>query len=273
MESWLRQTARARVAEWIVVSPRAATAEEEVLLARAPARWIERAGTRYYALKNEGIREARGRFVALADSDARPAEDWLERALAAFEGSDSSVALVTGRTRYLPGPFSRDMAIAQLPNQADQPHDTTHFLAHNVLLRAEIVRPLLFAGEAIRLGSDTHLAGRLIESGYRVRYDPSLRVEHNYCRHWMELYRHCVVLGYSYALFQEHVGKPHPNRLLDFAGRMRVLLTRWRKLRHPMGLPLWRLPLSLLFFAAFSVAIGHGYEMAIRGRPEPFARF
>ena len=56
MESWLRQTARARVAEWIVVSPRAATPEETALLARAPARWIQRSGTRYYGLKNEGIR-------------------------------------------------------------------------------------------------------------------------------------------------------------------------------------------------------------------------
>ena len=36
MEAWLRQTAVARVAEWIVVSPRPATPEEKTLLARAP---------------------------------------------------------------------------------------------------------------------------------------------------------------------------------------------------------------------------------------------
>ncbi len=210
MESWLRQTARARVAEWIVVSPRPAAPEETALLARAPARWIEKPGTRYYGLKNEGIRRARGRFIALADSDALPADDWLESALAVLERSDPSVALLTGRTRYLPGPFSREMVIAQLPNQADLPHDTTHFLAHNVLLRAEAVRPLLFAGDAIRLGSDTHLAGRLIESGYRLRYDPSLRVTHNYGRHWSELYRHCMVIGYALGTLSGVHGRTAP---------------------------------------------------------------
>ena len=273
MEAWLRQTARARVAEWIVVSPRAPRPEEKALLARAPARWIEQPGTRYYGLKNEGIRQARGRFIALADSDALPADDWLESGLAVLERSDPRVALVTGRTRYLPGPFSREMAIAQLPNQEDLAHDTTHFLAHNVLLRTEAVRPLLFSGDAIRLGSDTHLAGRLIEAGYRLRYDPSLRATHNYCRHWDELYRHCVVIGYAYESFQKLLEGPRPNLLLDFVGRMRVLLARWIDLRRPMGIPFRRLPLSLFFFVFYSVAIAHGSAMAARGRPEPFARF
>jgi len=135
------------------------------------------------------------------------------------------------------------------------------------------VRPLLFSGDAIRLGSDTHLAGRVIETGYRLRYDPALRATHNYCRHWNEIYRHCVVIGYGYGRFQEYTGGPHPNRLLDFAGRVRVLLARWREFRRPLGIPLWRLPVSLFFFAAFSMAVAHGYEMAVRGGPEPFARF
>jgi hypothetical protein len=273
MASWLRQTALARVAEWIVVSSRTATPEEKALLARAPARWVERSGTRYFGLKNEGIRQARGRFIALADSDALPADDWLEIALEVLERSDPSVAILTGRTRYLPGPFSLEMAIAQLPNQADRPHDTTHFLAHNALLRTEVVRSLLFSGDAIRLGSDTHLAGQLIETGYRLRYDPSLRVTHNYGRHWNELYRHCVVIGYAFGRFQEHIGRPHPNRLWDFAGRLRVLLARWREFRRPLRIPLWRLPLSFFFFAFYSLAAARGYEMAVRGRPEPFARF
>lgn len=64
-----------------------------------------------------------------------------------------------------------------------------------------------------------------------------------------------------------------PNRLWDFAGRLRVLFARFRELRHPLKIPLRRLPLSLFFFAAYSMAIAHGYEMAVRGRPEPFARF
>jgi glycosyltransferase involved in cell wall biosynthesis len=273
LEAWLRQTARSRVAEWIVVSPRPASAEEAALLQKAPARWIQSPGARYYGLKNDGIREARGRLIALADSDALPADDWLERALEVLESSDASVALVTGRTRYLPGPFSRELAIAQLPNQEDLPHDTTHFLAHNVLLRADIVRPLLFDAAEIRLGPDSHLARRLIETAHRLRYDPSLRVSHNYSRRWTELYRHCVVIGFAYGRFQGLTGERHPNRLWDLAGRVRLLMARWSEIRRPLGIPFWRLPLSLFFFVAYSTAISRGYEMAVRAKPEPFARF
>jgi glycosyltransferase involved in cell wall biosynthesis len=273
MQAWLRQTGRSRVAEWIIVSPRRASPEEAEILSKAPARWIEETAARYYGLKNEGIRQARGRFIALADADALPADDWLERAVDVLEHSKPEVALVTGRTRYLAGPFSREMAIVQLPNQEDTPHDTTHFLAHNVLLRADTVRPLLFSGDVIRLGSDTHLAGRLLEEGFRLRYDPSLRVTHNYSRRWTEIYAHCVVIGYAYGRFRRHTGEPRVNPLKDFIGRMRLLVSRWRGIRRPMGIPFWRLPFSLFFFGVYSTAVAHGLELAHRHKPEPFARF
>jgi hypothetical protein len=274
MRAWLRQTARARVAEWIVISQRQPSSREEELLRQAPAaRWLTRPESRYYGQKNEGILEAKARFVALADSDAVPAEDWLDKALRVLENDERSIALVTGRSRFQDGPFSREMAIAQLPNQADRPHDTTHFLAHNVLLFAETVRPRLFVGDKERLGSDTHLAERLLADGYRLRYDPALRVTHNYSPHLSEVYQHCLVIGYSFGKFQERIGGPHPSRIWDFLGRVRTLLARWRTLHSPLGLTIWRLPISLFFFTVYSVAVAHGYEMAVRHKPEPFARF
>jgi hypothetical protein len=274
MRAWLRQSACSRVAEWIVVSQREPTPEEKDLMLQAPAaRWLQSRESRYYGQKNQGILESKTPFVALADSDAMPADDWLEQALHVFENGEPSIALVTGRTRYQAGPFSREMAIAQLPNQADQPHDTTHFLAHNVLIKAEIVRPRLFARGEIRQGSDTHLAQRLIEDGYRVRYDPSLRVTHNYSTRLSEVYQHCLVIGYSYGRFQESIGEPHPNRIWDFLGRVRTLLARWRASHRQLELTLSRFPVSFFFFVAFSIAIGHGYEMAVRHKPEPFAKF
>jgi glycosyltransferase involved in cell wall biosynthesis len=273
MEAWLRQTARSRVAEWIIVSTRPPSPEEAAILRRAPARWIEWPEGRYYGLKNRGIREARGRFVALADADVVPADDWLERALEVLENAGPDAALVTGRTRYLPGVFSREMAIAQLPNQEDAPHATTHFLAHNVLLRPSIVNPMLFSGDTIRLGSDTHLAGRLLEAGYRLLYDPSLLTVHNYARRWTEIYRHCLVIGYSYESFGLSTGEPRARLLRDFLGRLRILMERWRILRRPMGLSVWRLPLSFSFFVFYSTALAHGIALAQRGKAEPFAEW
>jgi glycosyltransferase involved in cell wall biosynthesis len=273
MGSWLRQTAGSRVGEWIVVSSRPPSLEETALLRQAPARWIECPEERYYGLKNRGIREARGRFVALADADALPADDWLERALGVLEHADPDVALVTGRTRYLQGPFSRELAIAQLPNQEDRQHATTHFLAHNVLLRSAIVRPMLFSGDAIRLGSDTHLAGRLLDGGFRLLYEPSLRVVHNYSRRWTEIYAHCVVIGYAFGRFQQDAGEPQPNLLKDLVGRVRLLISRWRALRRSLSIPFCRLPLSIFFFVFYAVALADGLGRARRDGPEPFARF
>jgi hypothetical protein len=42
---------------------------------------------------------------------------------------------------------------------------------------------------------------------------------------------------------------------------------------RPLGLTLLRLPLSSLFFIFYSIAAAHGYELAVRAKPEPFARF
>jgi hypothetical protein len=272
VQAWKRQTRADRVLEWLVVASRNPTAAEAVLLSGVPLRWLVRPELVYFQQKNAGLAEARGAFVAFADSDALPAPDWLEQALDVLERAHPGAALVAGRSRYLRGLFSREMELAQLGEQTDQPHDTKHFLAHNVLLRADAVRAAgLFRGDTIRLGSDSDLAERLAEAGYRLRYEPALAAMHNYSRRWTNLYRSCVGTGYAYGRFQQHVGKPHPNRLWDFAGRMRVLLGRWRRSHRSVGIPVWRFPLSFLFFFVYCVAIARGYGLAVRGMPKPTA--
>jgi hypothetical protein len=268
--AWRRQSRADRILEWIVVSSEDPAPAVRGLFEGLPVRWIVRPDLQYYQQKNAGIAQAAAPFVALADADALPGEDWLERALEAFARAAADVALVTGRSRYLPGPFSREMAIAQMPNQANHPCDTTHFLAHNVMLRAGIVRSFgPFSRDANRLGPDTELAGRLIAAGYRLRYEPALRATHNSHRRLTGLYRSCVLTGYAFGRFQLEAGGPRPNRLPDFAGRVRLLLARWRRDRLSLGIPLWRLPLSALFFVAYSAASARGYGLALRGKPKP----
>lgn len=273
LDSWRKQTSRDRVLEYLVVSPRPATAGETELLQGLPARWIERPGLRYYDMKNEGIRMSRGRYVALADSDTRLSEDWLERALETLETGDPRVALVTGRTRYFTGPFSRELAIAQLPHQSDSGSDTHHFLAHNVLFRGDILRARLFRGGHIRLSPDTDLASRLLEDGYRLRYEPALAVTHNYAAGWRELWMHCEVVGYHDARYRAFANERVPGTLRNATGRFRVLLRRLFELRDPTGIPRRRLPLSILFLAGYCAAVGRGFARGRKGRPEPFAQF
>jgi glycosyltransferase involved in cell wall biosynthesis len=273
LDSWKKQTSRDRILEYLVVSPRPATAAETELLHGIPARWVERPGLRYYDMKNEGIRMSRGRYVTLVDSDARPAEDWLERALESLETCDPRVALVTGRTRYVVGPFSRELAVAQLPHQSDARSETHHFLAHNVLFRGDLLRARLFRGAHIRLGADTDLARRLLEDGYRLRYEPGLAVTHNYSGDWRDLWMHCEVVGYHDARYRAFANERVPGTLKNAVGRFRLLLRRLFELQDPTGIPRRRLPLSILFLAAYCAAVGRGFARGRRDGPEPFAQF
>ena len=270
VDAWRRQTRADRILEWLVVSPEEPTPDVRRLFDGLPARFLVRPDLRYYQQKNAGLAEAAAPYAALADADAFPEPDWLERALEAVERADPRVALITGRSRYLPSPFDREMAIAHMPNQSDQARDTTHFLAHNVLFRSGLVRSLGFfqAGEN-RLGPDTDLATRLIAAGYRLRYDPSLRVTHNSNTRLAGLYRTCLLTGYQFGRFAKNTGGPPPNRLRDFAGRVRLLLSRLRRDRRAVSIPLWRVPLSALFFVAYSATFARGYGLATRGKPKP----
>lgn len=238
-----------------------------------PVRWLERPGLRYYDLKNAGITESRGRHVILSDGDTVLAPDFVERALEALEPADPRVAGVTGRTRYLAGPFSRELAIAQLPNQEDWPGETTHFLAHNVIFRGDVLRAEKFRGGHIRLFPDTDLADRLISRGFQIRYDPALRVTHNYLRGWAELAAHCEVIGYHDARFRTFTGAGVPGAARDALGRFRVLSGRLRRLRRSVGISAARAPASMAFMAAYSLAVARGYSAFLRREPEPFAEF
>ena len=84
--------------------------------------------------------------------------------------------------------------------------------------------------------------------------------------------RHCMVIGHALGRFQEYTGEPHR--------------TSGRLCRENAGsfLPLAGVSatagnsdpaasLSLFFFLAYFTAVAHGYRLAVRGAPEPFARF
>jgi Glycosyl transferase family 2 len=273
MDAWKRQTAADRVAEWIIVAPRPCSDEESRAMAGVPTRWLTAPEIRYYEQKNRGIAQARGRYVVLSDSDAVPDLDWLEHALEFLDDSPADYALLTGRSSFAPGFFHRELAIAQLTHQESRPRDTDHFLAHNVIFRADIAKRHPFEGSHIRLGCDTHLAGRLLAAGYRLRFDPAMRMTHNYGRSLGELWRHSVVIGYNYARFQKEMGALERGTVRDAVGRYRVLTRSFFDQRRSANIPARRAPLSLAFYAGYCLALAAGYARAARGGPEPFAEF
>jgi glycosyltransferase involved in cell wall biosynthesis len=273
MRAWRDQTAADRVLEWIVVSPRKATPEEERIMEGVEVRWLERDGLLYYEQKNAAIAVSRGNWVAMADSDGLPAPDWLEKALEAIEKSDPSVALISGSTTYAPGPFSRELTLAHFPVQGAGPADVKCACANNTIFRGDIVRAIPFPGGHIRHGADMELARRAGEAGFRTRFDPSLRLVHNFARRSRELWSHCAFKGYCFASYEEFLGQRRRGPVINGLGRFRVLLARLFEMRRFVGIPARRVPLSLLFYAWYCVAAGSGYSRALQGAPEPVSTF
>jgi hypothetical protein len=260
VEAWKRQTRADRVLEWVVVATRDPTPAESDLLSGVPIRWLVRPELVYFQQKNAGIAEARGAFITFADSDALPAQDWLERALGVLENADAGVALVAGRSRYLPGLFSREMELAQLGEHTDHPHDTASFLAHNVLLRADAIRASGLFAET-RSASPTRIWPASPGSRLSLRYDPSLRATHNCPGGGTTSI--AAVSGWAIpGRFHQHVGGPIEwlwdlpggcgSRSRDGGGPARLLDSR-------SGSP------SPFFSSSCTQWRSPGYELAVRG--------
>jgi glycosyl transferase family 2 len=273
--AWRSQTAADRIAEWIVVASRSPSSAERSALADLPFVWLERPGLRYHQNKNAGVAVSRGSFVALADSDVLPARDWLERGLAALETTGPRVALVTGRTAYAQGPFSRELALAQWPNHGPEAADVTHFLAHNLLLRGDVARRFPFpeSQAELRHGPDSSLAEHLRAEGWTLRYDPSLAMTHNAATSLHEVWRHCLAHGHTEARFRHGRGGPEVGPLREAVGRLRLLTGRLLHRGADVGIGAARLPFAFAFFAAFTAALAAGRRKAERGEPEVLEPF
>lgn len=271
--AWRSQTAQDRILEWIIVAQRPIRAEEERILAQMPYRWVVRPGASYYEQKNAGIDLTRGRFILLADSDDRPDAGWLAQALQSLEAAPPDVALVTGRTRYDRGPFSREMTIAHFPFQEQDVRDVLTVGAGNSLSVGDVLRRFRFEGDHIRHGPDVDLAYRMRDEGLRVVYDPRLRMTHNYTDRLADLWGHVAMKGHAFALYAAFRGQRRRSPLRDAIGRYRVLLARLYRLRAATEIPPWRLPLSAAFYAWYVVAAGYGYGLGSRHRAAPPFRF
>ena len=267
--AWRAQTAVDRVLEWIVVSNRPIRPEEERLLEGLPYRWLVADTGTYYGEKNRGLDVSRGRYVSLADSDDAPEPEWLELAIRSLESAPPHVAAITGRTRYQPGPFSTEMTVAHFPFQAPEITEVITIGAGNTIYHGEVLRRLRFRGDHIRHGPDVDLANRMRDEGLRILYDPVLSMTHNYTHNIRELWGHVAMKGHAFALYADFLKRPRRGALRDGIGRYRVLINRLFRLRRPLEIPAWRLPLSCAFFLSYAFAAGYGWREAQLGRPTP----
>jgi cellulose synthase/poly-beta-1,6-N-acetylglucosamine synthase-like glycosyltransferase len=119
--------------------------------------------------RNDGLRRVDTELVAFLDSDANPPHDWIERLTGHFE--DPTVAAVAPRVK------------GKLLDMGDQPAEVRpgtpvpYVPTAAVIMRRSALDENPF-DPRLRYGEDVDLIWRLLDQGWRVRYDPSVVVEH-----------------------------------------------------------------------------------------------
>ncbi|MEP7023464.1 MAG: mycofactocin biosynthesis glycosyltransferase MftF [Actinomycetota bacterium] len=132
------------------------------------------------AARNTALRQVSSEFVAFLDSDCEPPPGWIS-ALAAHFADPLVVAVAprivaapdgTGKPDSTGGPLDLGDRAARVA-----PMTRVSYVPTAALL---VRRSALGTGfdEALRYGEDVDLVWRLIEAGWRVRYEPSVSVTH-----------------------------------------------------------------------------------------------
>jgi GT2 family glycosyltransferase len=140
------------------------------------------------ASQNEAVSQAATTVVAVTDDDCVPARNWVERLSRIFASADSP-DLVTGRVLALPASGDRTYPVslrtsgeARAFDRASMPWDVGS--GNNFAVRRSAFLEIggcderLGPGSAARGGVDMDLFYRFLRSGARVRYDPTVLVEH-----------------------------------------------------------------------------------------------
>jgi mycofactocin system glycosyltransferase len=167
------------------------------------------------AARNTALAEVGSEFVLLLDSDCVPPADLVERLTGAF--GDPLVGAVAPRIQARPGP-SAATRYAAMASSLDlgaraarvRPGSRISYVPTAALLgrRAAIEAVGGFDG-ALRVGEDVDLVWRLDAAGWRVRYEPSVTVQHAEPETWPAGLGRRFRYGTSAGL----LARRHPGRL------------------------------------------------------------
>ena len=146
------------------------------------------------AARNTGLACVTSELVAFVDSDCVPSPGWIDRLVGHF--ADPAVAAVAPRVtalapdswagRYLRAAGSLDLGdrpARVVPGSRVAYVPTAALIARRAALEAVACQGEVFDSR-LRIGEDVDLVWRLHRRGWRVRYDPSVRVGHREPETW-----------------------------------------------------------------------------------------
>jgi GT2 family glycosyltransferase len=176
-----------RSVEFIIVDNASTDATPAVLSAAAarfpfPLKAVQEPIRGSGAAHNCALRHARGDVIAWTDDDCVPAEDWVERTLAHFDG-DPTLEILTGRIELY------DQSHYPITiNTSLEPADVNFVLGANMAFRRRLPErigvfdPRFGAGAPLRAAEDAEFAFRALRGGSRIAYTPDVLLYHNHKR-------------------------------------------------------------------------------------------
>lgn len=171
------------------------------------------------AARNTGLARCGTEFVAFLDSDVLPRRGWLESLLGHF--CDPSVALVAPRiaalgggrdtllSRYETAQSCLDLGSREAPVTPYGP--VSYVPSAAIICRRSALAEVDGFDESLQSGEDVDLCWRLLESGFRLRYEPIAGVSHEHrteLRPWLA--RRAFYGGSAAALSMRHPDKMAP---------------------------------------------------------------
>lgn len=178
------------------------------LLRRFPIRIVQIPSEDFHhaRTRNFAARLAQGRTLVLLSQDAIPAsENWLESLIANFD--DPNVGAVYGRQFPKPGSsLERQHALDAVYGERRLVKDPAHrnglgyrfyhFSDANAAIRRSVWEKTQFP-EDLKVFEDLGIAKRILDSGWKIVYEPKAAVMHSHDHSTLELLKRYFDIGYT----------------------------------------------------------------------------
>jgi len=205
-------------------------------------------GLRYFSLKNEGARRAKGDLIVFVDSDCLPEADWLRRLLESFQ--DPAVDVVTGnsyidRDTFYAKTFAAGWYFpSRLPDGPLAPVRTT--FANTLAIRRHVFEKYPFPEvSSLYMGQGVLWNRLLAENSVPIFLNPCARVAHPP----PVFLRSAIVNGYDTAQRTRQPGETKLQSLkVSYWGLRQNLSAMFYRITHryrEVGIPPVAVPLAI----------------------------
>ncbi|HEX3707747.1 MAG TPA: mycofactocin biosynthesis glycosyltransferase MftF [Mycobacteriales bacterium] len=171
------------------------------------------------AARNTGVTDIESDLVAFLDSDCVASPDWIEQLSGHF--ADPLVAAAAPRivsNRAAQGRYLASCSTLDLGPHESRVHPkgrVTYVPTAALVVRRAALDAVGGFDPDLRYGEDVDLVWRLDAAGWRVRYDPSVRVAHDEAASWPDR----ITRRYRYGTSAAPLSQRHPGALTHLVSR------------------------------------------------------